>query len=166
MKKIIIRVISMTILIMTFFIIFGFSSQNGEESKGTSWKIAEKIIDIQPRYKNITQEEKAILIEKYQTPIRKGAHFSIYAVVGLSLASFLCTYEIKNKKRFLVAIIIGFIYATSDEIHQLFVDGRSGQITDVMIDTIGVVCGAIVVLKVNKFIEKNIKEKNDKSSKS
>lgn len=44
----------------------------------------------------------------------------------------------------LFALAIGIEYATIDEIHQLFVDGRSGQFTDVLIDTIGVAIGICV----------------------
>lgn len=43
----------------------------------------------------------------------------------------------KNKKIFLITILICFLYAVSDEIHQYFVPGRACRIFDVTIDTLG-----------------------------
>ena len=152
MAKVIVRIISMAIIIFIFFIIFSFSSENGSQSKGTSWKVAEKLIELQPKYKNITEEEKEKLIEEYQPFVRKGAHFSIYATLGISLTSFLCTYDIDNKKKLIFALWIGFIYAMSDEIHQTFVPGRSGQMTDVMLDSLGILLGNSITIMIYKLI--------------
>ena len=43
-----------------------------------------------------------------------------------------------------LCIIICFIYAGSDEYHQTFVDGRTGQFSDVLIDTAGSIVGASI----------------------
>ena len=47
-------------------------------------------------------------------------------------------------KSILLSIGISFLYACSDEIHQLFVPGRSGNILDVLIDTVGASVGVLV----------------------
>ena len=41
----------------------------------------------------------------------------------------------------LIPLLIGFLYAVSDEIHQHFVPGRAMQARDVLIDTAGVLLG-------------------------
>ena len=42
-----------------------------------------------------------------------------------------------NRKMFLITILICFLYALSDEIHQSFVPGRACRALDVLIDTSG-----------------------------
>ena len=46
------------------------------------------------------------------------------------------------------------IYAISDEIHQLFVPGRSGQVRDVLIDSAGSLLGIIIVMAFEKLLIK------------
>ena len=52
---------------------------------------------------------------------------------------------INVKHIYFISFIICFLYASSDEFHQLFVPGRSGQVTDIFIDLIGVVLGLLLV---------------------
>lgn len=72
--------------------------------------------------------------------IRKTAHMSEYAILLLLIYYGLS----KNKFNFqlLNSFIITFFYACSDEFHQLFISGRSGQFKDVLIDS----CGALIML--------------------
>jgi VanZ family protein len=42
-------------------------------------------------------------------------------------------------------VILGGLYAASDEFHQLFVDGRAGMLSDVLLDTCGVAVGSLVL---------------------
>ena len=145
MLKNIIRIILEILLIGTFFIIFGFSNQNGEESSGVSRKvtefIAEKII-------NVPDNEKQETIENMEGIVRKLAHFSIYTMVGLLLMGIVSTYSVEEMKQ------IYMIYATTDEIHQSFIPDRSAQLTDVMIDTMGVILGILIVMLVIKVLIK------------
>ena len=151
--KMIVRVILIIIILIITLTIFSFSNQDAEESSSVSSKVAEILIKLQPKYKNITDSEKEELIEKYQTPVRKFAHFSIYTVLGMSIVGLTCTYEISNRKRELITIIAGALYAMSDEIHQTFIEGRSGQVTDVLLDTFGVIVGTILVLGIIKILK-------------
>lgn len=64
------------------------------------------------------------------------------------------TFKLKEKNRILISLILGVLYATSDEIHQLFSPGRSAQITDVYIDTLGILVGIFVILLFIKIFEK------------
>ena len=60
--------------------------------------------------------------------------------------SFLSTYRLHLKYKFLISLFVGLIYAVSDEIHQSFILGRTASIRDVCIDTSGVFLGIIIVL--------------------
>lgn len=80
--------------------------------------------------------------------VRKLAHFTEFAVLGV-LAVLLFTVLRQNVPRtFLYAGMLGLCVAFCDETIQLFVPGRSGQLTDVWIDTAGVVVGTAIALGV------------------
>lgn len=161
MKIKILRTIIIILLIETFFMIFGFSSQNGEKSGNLSGKIAKFIVEQVQKNEVKNREE---IVQRTEKVIRKVAHFSIYTLVGFLLMSFVSTYQLSEKKRILISLVAGILYATSDEIHQAFVPGRSPQITDVILDTMGVVLGILLllsILEIGKKIKINqIKEKS------
>jgi VanZ family protein len=46
------------------------------------------------------------------------------------------------------AVLLSVLYGISDEAHQWFIDGRSAQWLDVLIDGIGAVMGSAVYLSV------------------
>lgn len=68
--------------------------------------------------------------------LRKLAHLTEYAVLGALLQRALARPGL--------AILIGGLYATTDEIHQHFVPGRHAAWYDVVIDTIGVTIGVVL----------------------
>ena len=146
MKRTLFRITMLILLGLTFISIFNFSNQDGKESSGLSKKVARKIVDVFPYTKNLSEETKNKIVEKSQPIIRKGAHVSIYTLVGILMMSFISTYKIHLKYKFLISILVGLIYASSDEIHQSFIPGRTASIIDVGIDTAGVLLGIILVL--------------------
>lgn len=154
MKKNILRIILILLLLGTFYIIFGFSSQDGEKSGSISRRITEKIATFIPQIQKENEIEKENIMNTMERIIRKMAHFSIYAVVGLLLMALVSTYNIKEKNRLIISLTTGIIYATSDEIHQSFVPGRSPMITDVVIDTMGVILGILLIILGKKIIKK------------
>ena len=131
---------------LTFISIFNFSNQDWKSSSGLSKKVARKIVDVFPYTKNLSEKTKNKIVEKTQPIIRKGAHLSIYTLVGIFIMSFISTYKIHLKYKFLISILVGLVYASSDEIHQSFIPGRTASIIDVGIDTAGVFLGIILVL--------------------
>lgn len=153
--NIIIRTITLMLTIIIFFIIFNFSSQNSEKSTSTSDFVINAIININPFTKDLEVAQKEAIKEKMELPIRKLAHFSIYTILGITTMCHMSTYAVSKYNRIGSSLLVGVLYAVSDEIHQLFVSGRSGQITDVLIDTIGVLFGIGIVLVVRNFIRKN-----------
>ena len=154
MKKNILRIILIILLLGTFYIIFGFSSQDGEKSGSISRRITEKIATLIPQIQKENEIEKENIMNTMESIIRKMAHFSIYTVVGLLLMSLVSTYNIKEKNRLIITLITGIIYASSDEIHQSFVPGRSPMITDIVIDTMGVILGILLIILGKKIIKK------------
>lgn len=157
MKTNIIRIILIILLLMTFSIIFGFSSQDGEESKGLSRKITELITQNNEKIQSLSSQEKEEVLDRIEAVIRKIAHFSIYTIIGILLMALMCMFNIVDKTRVGITLVLGIIYAATDEFHQVFVQGRTALITDVVIDTMGVILGILLVLLIREIYRK-IKE--------
>lgn len=95
--------------------------------------------------------------------VRKAAHGTEFGVLSLLCLGIFYDGNIKERKEaikpFLAAFTAAAVYAVSDEIHQLFVEGRSGMITDVIIDCLGAgVCLAAACLLL-KFKSKRQESK-------
>lgn len=146
MGRIIFRILLIISLCATFYTIFQFSSENSTASTTRSKGVMRKLINIFPYTRNLSEKTKNKIVDRAQPIIRKLAHFSIYMLVGILIMSFVSTYKLLLWKKFSISIIVGLIYAISDEYHQSFVPGRSAEIRDIVIDTVGVIVGIIFVL--------------------
>ena len=97
--------------------------------------------------RKLTNKERKKYINNYVVIARKTAHFTLYFLLGLTFISFLKEFNIDDKKKIIYSIIFVFLYACSDEIHQLFINGRSAEILDVLIDTIGGTISTLISMK-------------------
>lgn len=143
-----------TIAIM--IVIFLFSSQNSEDSSDLSRGFIQRVISYLPFLEHITMEQKEAIIKNVHNFVRKTAHFSIYAALGFSGAGVFGHYFPDKKKRYvyICAVILCCAYAVTDEYHQLFSNGRSGELRDVCIDTGGGAAGAAVYMLVRKLVHR------------
>lgn len=147
------RILFLLILIITFFIIFNFSAQDGEESGSISRKVTEFIVDLISKIKTMDLNLKINYIEKLHPIIRKLAHFSIYTVVGFATMGFMCTFDIRDIFKFITSFGVGVTYAITDEIHQSFIPGRGPSIMDVGIDSLGVLAGILALIILIVLVE-------------
>ena len=119
-------------------VIYIFSNQDSERSSGQS----DTIVDFIESIGSSLGEDLLTFLT------RKAAHIFVYLVLGILLYNLLRTHEVSRRRMVLLSILIAFSYAGFDEIHQLFIPGRSGELRDVLIDTtaasIGVVGYALV----------------------
>lgn len=141
-------------------IIFLFSSNNKGESDSASSLVLDMFNKIFGT--NLNGDEHLFSLFGYNFTsmliLRKLAHMTEYAV--LSSLIFFGLWDIKNFKiQYPLAVFISFLYACTDEFHQLFIGGRSGQIKDVLIDTAGAIIGAGLMLIIVKLINTS-KEKS------
>lgn len=133
--------------------VFMFSNQNGEQSKRTSNSITEIVVEFLTGNQNITEAQKLSLIENTDYIVRKFAHFIIYLIGGMLIYNYINTFDIKIKKKIIISMIIGELYAAFDELHQYFVAERSAQILDVCIDSLGIIAGVILISLIKKWGE-------------
>ncbi len=134
------KIITSWILIILWMVfIFYMSSCNGNVSSDQSGTIVYILHNIL----GIDYSDKLIFI------IRKCAHVSEFFILGILVINLISKYNVKYS--YLISFIICVLYASIDEFHQLFVPGRSGQVTDVLIDLIGVVLGLLLVFLIRCF---------------
>lgn len=146
-----------TIALITWMIvIFMFSSQSGNESQSVSDGVTGKIIDVyvQATNKKFKNNEKERLIEDASFLIRKTAHFTLYFILGFIMYFTLNSYEIKNKVVY--SILFCFLYACSDEIHQLFSLERAGRILDVFIDSMGSISAILSIIAIRNRKDRKV----------
>lgn len=144
-------------------VIFFMSSQTGKESGALSAKVITTIASIvDSDFDKMSDDEKSAVIEKWQHFTRKTAHFSEYAVLGVLCTLALLQYErIRRRMCIVWSVLIAAVYASSDEIHQRFVDGRGGQVSDVIIDSSGALVGSLILFGIFMWLSKrkNCKKK-------
>lgn len=139
------------LLVMWMVFIFSMSSQNSEESSNTSGGTIKIVLSTVPKFNEKPEEVQEDVVEELQFITRKSAHFIAYMILGILAILLLLQMKQINKKPQL-ALLICVLYAASDEIHQLFVPGRSGQFRDVIIDSSGSCVGIGLVLLVVKLL--------------
>lgn len=148
-KEKIIKIVNIALVIIWMVIVFWFSAQVGDDSSNISGNTLRKIITFINQ--NISQQELERLVELFQPVIRKLAHYTMYTVGGFLIYNQQRTLK-DNKNRIASSTIIGILYAITDEIHQLFVPGRSGRILDVGIDSLGVITGIFIYKLLEKLV--------------
>lgn len=128
-----------TVLTLAYLLfIYSNSMKNGTESAGQSrWALS------------LVERMAAMLgLETGLTEhlLRKAAHFGEYLVLGLLLVKTMGAYHFYAAYQFRIALALGFVMACGDECLQLFVEGRSGQFSDVLLDTCGILAGILLYL--------------------
>lgn len=145
-KRIVLRYIFAAMLVALFIFVFLMSAENADKSTSTSGRLIAKFADIfSSDYKSGSIQVKALIIAKYQHLVRKLAHFTVYFLIGVCGFGFFKTFEkVKLYKCCILSYICGTLYSVTDEIHQFFVPGRAAQVTDVLLDSAGVLCGTLI----------------------
>lgn len=142
-NKTLILIINIILVLLWMYIVFYFSNEVAVDSDETSSNFILPIVKFfRP---DLTGSELDITVSSLQFIVRKLAHFTLYTLGGIFLYNLYKSFDVFDKwKSRLFAFMTGFLYATSDEIHQFFVEGRSCELRDLCIDTLGIVVGICV----------------------
>ena len=141
------KIVPWILVLLWMILIFLFSHQPAAESAKLSSGITEKILMV------INKIVPKLSIDQgsFSHFIRKAAHFGVYFVLGFLVVNALI---ISNRPKntlsrldiFLIGLFVSVLYAISDEVHQLFIPGRSGELRDVLLDSLGSVTGIVCML--------------------
>lgn len=141
-KKIVI--LSWIVVFIWMLMIFNLSSQVREESNNLSKGITEIVIGTIEKI----SPDADFDMDKFNHIIRKNAHFFAYLVLGILMFNAMRRSGVDGVRW---ALLICVIYAISDEVHQLFVNGRGPQVKDVFIDSAGAVVGIGIYVVISRI---------------
>lgn len=156
------------LLLALYMLIFGFSSQDAEQSGSLSMRFSESCVEFLNAISGGRWSESVMsdLAEYFEHPVRKMAHFGEYMCVGILTYLVWCPWINKRKVLYILVMILVFISAALDEIHQYFVPGRWCSFADVCLDTAGGAFGLLLCLfAARMWRRKRISEKKDKARK-
>lgn len=151
MKKALIIILLLTMAGCWMYIIFKLSDMNTQKSNGKSTDIIalfiEDTLDVTNEYGITSSHPSETKLEKVSklvnAPLRKVMHATVYLVLAFFII--LLINIILNNKHYWIALILTMMicvgFAVSDEYHQTFVKGRTGQPLDVCIDSAGALVG-------------------------
>ena len=159
------KFIGIVLLILVMGSMYYFSSQDGITSSGQSNKVIEVIDKVRDKVtlkdnRLISIKEKVFnKLKNYGREgyvVRKIAHFSIYACIGIVMAYVIYLFSKKAFISSFLAFMLTSMYAYYDEYRQLSVIGRSGSLKDVLIDSSGALAG-VCIFFILTIIFKGIK---------
>lgn len=90
-------------------------------------------------------------VESFHTLVRKNAHFIAYFLLSLLSLNAWRSSGFSGFKQLALGFAMCVLFAVTDEIHQLFIDGRSGEARDVLIDSAGAALGVVVYAAVDNL---------------
>lgn len=144
------KIIFWILTVICMGVIFYFSSRTATESSGQSNVI---VAWLQKLF-----GENAVT----DFIVRKSAHCLEFT--GLCVLFNCSLFFTFAKKRPIISIICTSLYAVTDEVHQIFVDGRSCELRDWGIDTFGAILGTIGFLVlfciIDRIVNKKVKNNN------
>lgn len=150
-------ILSAVLVITMLCVIFRFSAADATHSSHLSEGVCIRLVrELSAIFPQQFPEEKLVKVaETIEYPVRKCAHFTEYAVLGITVNLYLwMCYRIETLSdrkiklsiwNFIIrAEIFCALYACSDEFHQYFVPGRSCKFFDVCVDSTGAFFGALL----------------------
>lgn len=143
------KMLSWAAVILWMALIFYLSHQPATESNELSTGIVEIIVKTVDKFAPNVNFDISI----FHHLVRKNAHFIAYFILGVVTFNALRRSGVRGYPSVVIALGICVLYAISDEVHQLFIPGRSGEVRDVLIDSAGASVG-IGVYMVIKMVRK------------
>lgn len=183
-KNLILKLLSLIPTFLLLSMIFSFSAQDGEASGSLSFQISLFLVRVVSPLLSATPAEEVLLstvasndlllpavtaeelliarAEAIHYYVRKAAHMTEYFLLALSLQLSITTWfrhRICAKFRVLIGFFVTVLLAALDELHQYFVPGRSGNLTDVCIDSAGAVIASLGLLLFYHLYEQKLNAK-------
>lgn len=139
-------------ILLWFGVIFYFSQQNSKESLNVSNNFLVKFIEVAKGH-SLSAKEKENITKKFTLYIRKFAHFFLYFVLAIFVFVLLREFITIDYKLIFFTILVCFIYAITDELHQYFIPGRTSRVFDILVDTTGATISTMFTYSIHKLIE-------------
>ena len=146
--------------LLCMVLIFAFSAQTADTSSATSGSLIERILSLLPSgFDSMSAARQTELVESLQFFVRKGAHFTVYALLGMLCLQPAYVLVHRVPRAAFWSWCATALYAVTDEIHQYFVPGRSCEVRDMLIDAIGAALGILCLAGIVCLIRRRKKTK-------
>ena len=157
------KIIFLILIIINCITIFWYSNQAADDSSSSSGRVVTFLAKTIPAIRNMSEQERDKLCNEVLQPIvRKTAHFTLYTLLGIFTMNFVILYNGTTYQKGLSTWIFGTIYAISDEIHQIFIEGRSCEFRDMCIDSLGIFTGILLTICIAFLVRKILKKEKKK----
>ncbi|MBX0313357.1 VanZ family protein [Planococcus glaciei] len=143
--------LSLIVVVLWMALIFSLSHQPASKSSEMSSGITKFVIEAAEQILPVAETD----FDQFEHIVRKNAHFFIYLILGILVIHASGGSGSHSFKRIGLAVSICVLYAMSDEFHQLFILGRSGEVRDVLIDSSGASLGIILYWFASKMLRRN-----------
>lgn len=154
---------ALTLAVMVF--IFCNSSQTAPESSATSAPLVEQVATLViPQFKQLPPVEQEYHLSQLTSVVREGAHLAEFAALSLFAGLFALTFRKPFLRSAAAVFVFCVLYALSDELHQLCVPGRTFQLLDLAMDSIGSLLGVLAALVLGFLWRRRKTNTKDKES--
>lgn len=153
-RLILLRAVLGVLILANMTVIFLFSAQSGEESGKTSGEVTKVVAEITVKdFESKPPAEQEEIVQQIHHPVRKLAHMAEFGSLGALIFLFLLTFRGALLPRWLASLAVTFLYACTDELHQMLSEDRGPQFRDVLIDLSGALITCTVLLLFVIFIK-------------
>ncbi len=139
-------------------VIYGFSAEDsnesGDRSQGMCYELVRLLVGADKG-----EAEINALADRIEPAFRSLAHMFCYAVLGGLYFLLFTSFGFCGARRSSLSVGCAVIYAVFDEIHQYFVPGRSMQLVDIIVDTVGALLAVSTLALIFRIVRKRRKKK-------
>ena len=166
-RKIAVTAVAAAPLLLLYSMIFRFSAQDAEASGSLSQFFSEKCVKILDSLSGAgwSDGKRLELAAYFEHPIRKLAHFSEYACMGVLVYTLWSQWLKRGRKLCLLTAGWVFVSAACDEFHQYFVPGRYASFADVLLDTCGGIFGMLFCICIAALYRRRLERRGRKQAK-
>lgn len=152
---VLLRNLAGALAIVWMCVIFAFSAQTKEESGAVSESFTFHMVSSTRTFFHLDLSDERVkeIADAIEGFVRKAAHMTEFGILSVLLYIWIGQWEMRFLRRGVTAAGATAVYAATDEIHQLFVAGRSGRFSDVCIDSAGAVAGVLVFTLLVKLVK-------------
>lgn len=151
--RLVLALVCWLLIALLLYIIYGFSTQTGDESASLSLKVTQFLAPrLNGNFASLSRSQQNAVIDYLHPIVRKLAHFSEYALLGALITCAALCHIWELWARVTVAVICSGAAGLIDELSQLFTPGRAGSLRDSAIDFCGAVLGIAVICALRALI--------------
>lgn len=136
------KIVSYLLVILWVTLIFILSSESGDISGNSSSSILYDVFSFIYKLFNIDTASLDNLINTIHNPLREFMHFFEYFILSILVINALSQSNIK--KIYVITFIFCLFYSITDEVHQLFISGRTFEFFDLFMDFLGYSLGIVM----------------------